>query len=354
MEDVTIPAAASSPAPTEAPEESTPPPADDIGSMAVPKDPEAYAEWRQTGKLPSKEDSATSKEKPSPEDSATSRPSPEDSATSKRRTENRKEQINRELREAIAERDQARRERDQIRQEIEGAGKKDVKPPAEPSPAKPEPEALQRPVRPKQEDFDTWDKYQAADDQYLEDLADYKAAGRLEQHTAKLRQDAAQVRLNEAKTRYGEEAEPAILKTGQTVFDDAKVPPAIKAAIGRSKVLVDALYVMGSDQQELSDFLELAKADPIEALRKWFTIESLVERELAGNASKEPGETPPRASDGKFQSAKPRPAPAPTTELNGNASPPGDERERAANTGNVRAFFAEGNRRDMQRWKGNI
>jgi hypothetical protein len=321
--------------------------------MAVPKDPEAYAEWRQTGKLPSKEASATSTEKPSKEDSASSKPSPEDSApSSKRRTEARKEEINREIRELLAR-------RDAIRQEVEGSGKKDVKPPAEPSPAPPEPEGPKRPARPKQEDFKTWDEYEAASDKYIEDLADYKAQKRLEEHEVKQKQEAAartmQSRLDEAKSRYGEEAEPAILSTATTVFDDKAVAPAVKMAIGRSEVLVDALYVMGSDQAELTAFLHLAKSDPLEALRKWFTIEGLVKQEL-GKATKPPEpETPTRAPDGRFQpAAKPRPAPAPTTELNGNSSPPGDERERAANTGNVRAFFAEGNRRDMQRWKGNV
>jgi hypothetical protein len=246
-----------------------------------------------------------------------------------------------------------------LRKELEAlkqpAGKQDAKTP-EPSSVPPEPEPSKRPVRPKQENFKTWDEYQQADDKYLEDLADWKAAQKLEEHTAKLREQAAvesmQTRLNEAKSRYGEEAEPKVLDTAKTVFEDQKVAPAIKAAIGRSKVLVDALYVMGSDATELASFVELARTDPLEALRKWFTVEALVQQEL-GKQKPEPEETPPRAADGKFQPVR-KSAPAPPTELNGNSSPPGDERERAANTGNVRAFFAEGNRRDMQRWKGNI
>ena len=321
--------------------------------MAVPKDPEAYAEWRQTGKLPDKgrkpskgEDSATSK--PVDEESSESAAPVPETGTSKtgRSVEKRIDKL-------TAEREALRKELDALK----AAGKQDARTPEPSSVPQPAEAPNQRPKRPKQEDFNTWNEYQAADDKYLEDLADFKASQKIEEHTAKLRQEAAtqamQVKLNEAKSRYGEEAEPKIVNTAKTVFEDQKVPPAIKAAIGRSEVLVDALYVMGSDADELSSFVHLAATDPIEALRKWFTVEELVKKELGKSKPESPPETAPRTSDGRFQPVR-KSAPAPTTELNGNSSPGGDERERAANTGNVRGFFAEGNRRDMQRWKGNI
>jgi len=171
-----------------------------------------------------------------------------------------------------------------------------------------------------------------------------------------------QNRLNEAKSRYGEEAEPKIIETARSVFDDKQVAPAIKSALGRSHVLVDALYVMGSDQKELSDFIDLAKNDPLEALRKWFTVEALVKQELdkasaskAEGATRSESATPARGTDGKFLPEKPvktKDAPAPPTELNGNSSPPGDERVRAADRGDFRAFKAEADRRDLARIRG--
>jgi hypothetical protein len=117
---------------------------------------------------------------------------------------------------------------------------------------------------------------------------------------------------------------------------------------------------MGSDADELSGFLHLAKTDPLEALRKWFTVEALVKEELkSGTRGKTPAsETPPRGEDGKFlpqkAEAKParREAPSPPVELNGTAAPPGDERERAAKTGDFRSFKADADRRDMQRFRG--
>jgi len=173
--------------------------------------------------------------------------------------------------------------------------------------------------------------------------------------TQKQRQQTAtqemQKRLDAASERYGAEAEKTITKTAETVFEDKAVAPALKAAIGRSDVLVDALYVMGSDAEEMADFLKLAKADPIEALRKWFTIEALVKEELK---SGKPNGAPARGPDGKFQPDRParKEAPSPPRELGGNTAPPGDERERAARTGDFRTFKADADRRDMQRFKG--
>lgn len=352
MADVETPAAAPSPA---AP---APPPADE--PVSVPTDPEAYAEWRQSGKLPdpkpSKDDSAPSKKSAGEEPG---KGAPVSDTGSKRQdrgnAETRKEELNREIRELLAR-------RDSLRHEVDSGGKKDVR--AESSPARdvqaePSPaDAPKRPVKPKRDDYDSWEAYEAADDKYGEDLADWKAEQRIQQYAQRQQQEAqakeTKALLDEAKTRYGDEAEPRILDTARTVFDDQKVAPAIKAAMGRSDVLVDALYVMGSDPDELSSYLDLARKDPLEALRKWFTVEALVKQELAKGEKKAPAETPPRGPDGKFlQPAKVKSAPAPPIELNGSASPPGDERERAADAGNFRSFKAEADRRDMLRFRGN-
>lgn len=350
MADVETPAAESSPAPTttETPVE-----------LKIPTDPEGYAEWRQTGRLPGeKKESSSEEDESAPSKSAGDKPGKAApvSDTGKPRqnrtdAETRKDELNREIRDLLAK-------RDALRQEVEPGTKKDVK--AEPSPA---PEA-KRPTRPKQEDFDDWGAYQTAEDKYFEDLSDWKAAQKIEEHVQKLRQESAtkemQARLDEARERYGEEAEGTITTTAKTIFGDDKVAPALKAAIGRSQVIVDALYVMGSDDGELSEFLKLAKEDPIEALRKWFTVEALVKEELKnGTRGKAPAEAAPaRGTDGRFlppeKPDKParREAPSPKTELNGNTSPSGDELDRAAKAGDFRAFKAEADRRDSARFRG--
>lgn len=352
MADVETPAA---PSPAAEPEKQETPKAAE--TVSVPTNVDDYAKWRQTGELP---------KEPSSEASASSKKSsvtPDSEPGAHKRQGNadtRKQELNEEIRGLIAK-------RDELKREIEGPPpeKKDVK--RESSTAQPaQPEASKRPVKPKQDDFKTWDEYETHLDKYYEDLADWKAGEKLQEHIQKTQQaaqtQAMQARLDEAKSRYGDEAEPKVLETAKSVFEDQKVAPAIKTAIGRSDVLVDALYVMGSDQDELKSFIDLAIKDPLEALRKWYTVEALVKAELGKNGGKPPESdgAPPRGEDGKFVSAtKPpaktqRTAPAPATELGGGSSPPGDVRDRAAANGDVRAFMEEGNRRDMARWKGQI
>ena len=360
MADVETPAAESSPAAPAATPEPQP------AQVSVPSDPEAYAEWRQTGKLPEKDDKPSKREAAAPStkksvDSEESESGAPVSETGNKGRENAETRIKR----LVAERDSYKAKLEALE-----TGKKDAPADSSTAPVKGDkaesptaPDALKRPVKPKQEDFDSWAEYETAQDKYLEDLADFKAAQRLEEHTQRQRQEAAtqemQKRLNEARERYGQEAEATIISTAKTVFDDAKVAPAIKAALGRSNVIVDALYVMGSDAEELSDFLNLSKNDPIEALRKWFTIEALVKQELSGSNGKEPAENgmPARGEDGKFLPAKAekpakREAPSPPRELGGNTGPPGDERERAVKTGDFRTFKQDADRRDMARFKG--
>ncbi len=359
MSDAVAPAAESSPAATATPE---PQPAEPV---SVPTDPEAYAEWRQTGKLPGKDGKPSKRE-----DSASSKSDDEESSekgapvseTGVKGRENAETRIKKVV-----------GENKELRARIEAleAGKKDGKADSSTAPAKdakaessPAPEVLKRPVKPKQEEFDSWAEYETAQDKYLEDLADFKAAQRLEEHTVRMRQEAAtremQQRLDEARERYGAEAETTITGTAKSIFTDEKVAPALKAAIGRSDVIVDALYVMGSDADELSEFIALGKNDPIEALRKWFTVEALVKEELKNGTGKvaAPSGTPARGPDGQFlpQKAVDKPAkreaPSPPRELNGNTTPVGDERERAAKTGDFRSFKADADRRDIQRFRG--
>jgi hypothetical protein len=359
MADVETPAA--DPSPAAPATESAPAAAQE--PVTVPTKPEEYAEWRQTGKLPGK-DSSSEEDDSAPSKSAdqkSGKAAPASDAGNPKRqgrtdADSRKEELNREIRDLLAK-------RDSLRQEVDpAAGKKDVK--AEPSPA-PEPE-LKRPERPKQENFDDWESFRAAEDKYLEDLADFKAAKRLEEYVQKQHQEALtremQKRVDSAKERYGEEAEATIASTAKSILGDEKLAPALRAAINRSEVIVDALYVMGSDAGELSQFLNLAKNDPLEALRKWFTVEALVKEELKSGGKREPettGTTPARGPDGKFlppdkaeKPAKRAEAPSPPRELNGNTAPTGDERERAAKTGDFRSFKADADRRDMQRFRG--
>lgn len=360
MADTETPAAESSPAATATPE---PQPAPQV---SVPTDPEAYAEWRQTGKLPEKDGTPSKREAPAPSKNKSVDEESENTApVSETGKQQGRENAETRIKRLVAERDSYKSKLDLLE-----TGKKDATAASSTAPAKdakaessPAPEGPQRPVKPKQEDFDSWEKYETAQDKYLEDLADFKATQRLEEHTQRQRQEAAtqemQKRLDSARERYGEAAETTITDTAKSIFADEKVAPALKAAIGRSDVIVDALYVMGSDAEELSAFLTLGKQDPLEALRKWFTVEALVKEELkTGNPEKAAiNGAPPRGPDGKFlpeRAERPakREAPSPPRELGANTAPPGDERDRAAKSGDFRSFKADADRRDLARLRG--
>lgn len=352
-EDVETVAADSSPAASSAPAPDAKP--------EIPKDPEAYAEWRTTGKLP--------EPKSADDKSGKAAPVSETGSQRKERSgEERKEELKRDIQELLAQ-------RSQLRSEVNGSGKTDA-PKAEsspaPTPAKSDVKEVKaesspapatedgRPKKPKLEDFNNdWAAYEAAQDKYIEDVADWRAAAKIRENEARRQQAEAdlamQRRLDAAKERYGEGADVRIVDTARTITGDKEVAFAIKAAVGRSKVLVDALYVMSGDQKQFAEFIELAKKDPLEALRKWYKVEELVEAQVAKNTASEPDEeTPaPRSPDGKFlPQRKAREAPAPRTELGGTSSPPGDERTRAAAHGDFRTFKQDADRRELARLRG--
>ncbi len=162
MADTETPAAEPSPAA----------PADSAEPISVPTDPEAYAEWRQTGKLPDNDGKPSKREASAPSKSSVDEKSEKAAPVSETGNKGRGNAETR-IRELVAERDSFK-----ARFEALEAGKKDVKAESSPAPAKdgkaessPAPEGLKRPVRPKQEDFDDWASYGKAEDQYLEDLA---------------------------------------------------------------------------------------------------------------------------------------------------------------------------------------
>jgi len=356
MPDVETPAESSPAAPAPQPQQSSAEERQPPEVLAIPTDPGEYAEWRQTGKLPGK--SKPSREAPAPSEPKSAGEEPEKAAPAsdagikrqgRSNADTRKEELNREIRDLLEQ-------RDRIRQEVESHGKKDVKA-AEPSPAPANTDG--EPVQPKEEDFSTWQEYKAAEKKYLGELTRWAARQAVLEHVQKQyaenEKQTLRTKLEEAKQRYGEEADTKIVATATELLGSEGVPDAIRAAINRSPVVVDALYVVGSDKQKFSEFLHLVKTDPLEALREWFTVEALVKQELAKSSKSTESETPARGADGKFLPEKPvRPRIAPPTELNGNSSPPGDERQRAAESGDFRSFKQAADRRDMLRFKGQL
>jgi hypothetical protein len=361
MPDVATPVAESSPA-----------------TIAPPKDPEHYAAWRQTGKLP--EPPAA---KPNSEASAASQKNSDaagdsgESDTASEAVTNKQEQrakprgnAETRLNDLLADLKRAgltpaelktfKREAQQQQQQAEQG----TPPPAKaPEAAKP----AEAPKRPKLEDFESYEKYDEANGAYLEALADHRAELKFAEREARTRAEALQRSTNEkveaAKTRYSDEnARATIEGAAKAVFNEPAILPAVKAILDDSPVLVDVLYVMGSKPDELAEFVALAKANPGAAIRKAVLLERLVSEELA----KTPGavaaaETPARGESGQFVAAAPAKttparkvteAPPPPKEAGGRAAAPPDEVESAATAKDFASFRHAANRRDLARFQG--
>jgi len=114
--------------------------------------------------------------------------------------------------------------------------------------------------------------------------------------------------------------------------------------------------VMGSNADELAEFVSLAKTNPGAAIRKLVLVEKLVQEELAKGGTPKAssnGETAQRDETGKFLPAKKTTsAPPPPRETSGRSSPPPDAVDRAVKEDDFAAYRAEQNRREIARRKG--
>jgi hypothetical protein len=308
----------------------------------IPTGGPEYLEWRKTGKLPSaesapaKESDGEKPEKPAPAPEAGKPPQEKKRSNA----ESRLEEILSDLRTAGLTPSELKTFKRELKQEQAKAA---PEPPAKP------PASVK-----KLEDYDSVEAY-------LEDLSDRKAAQRLEAYIAgeqkKAEQKVISDKLAEAKKRYGDEAEDQIRSTARDVFNDDGIPMAVKAMANDSPVLVDLMYVMGSNADELADFVSLAKSNPGAAIRKLVLVEKLVQEELARGGTPKTangnGDAPQRDETGKFLPAKKTTsAPPPPRETSGRSSPPPDESETAVKEGNFAVYREVENRREIARRKG--
>lgn len=333
---------------------------------AVPTDPKAYAEWRQTGKTPEpsqpKEESAPSKDSAAGDEPA-QKTAPASEAGKKqeikeRPRSNAETRLN-ELLEDLRHAGLSPAELKTFKREAQRQEK-----PAEPQKAAPErtekPAGLEPPKKPKPEDFEgkTWEEYEAAKDKYYEDLADFKAQKRLEDFRAEQKQESQQRemqdRLSDAKQRYGAEAEPAIIEAAGAIFNDAQVHAVVKALVNDSPVLVDLLYVAASKPEDFAALLSEARTNPGAAIRRIVLLEKLVQEELAKGGKPEAGSAATRGEDGKFKAPEKKVtgAPPPPKEVSGRGTSPPDEIESAAKNGDFRSYRDAANRRDLARAQG--
>lgn len=381
----------------------------------VPTDAEGYAEWRISGNLPPKTEApAASKPQPEKRSSETHReseaaPDPESGRQEhagkrgKLSARERSEQLRSENEEL--ERQLERRR--QLRRELESPDDKTEPKKTATSAAKPadnaQPQELKppvRPVKPKKDDFDTWEKYEAAKDKYDDDiveygekLSEYRAEKAIQdERVRQMRQRQLEVvakNVEDAKKIYPDLDGNKIDEAAGTIFEDQKIPLVIKKMVGGSSVMAHLLYVLSSDQAKFNQFLELARRDDVGAIRELSTLEGLVREELANGKSKsktsakpsteeepeseeadetqeeteeieeEEEEQTPRNSRGQF--TKPQKpgsekritaAPPPPEEVGTRGSKPPDPVETAAKNGDFRAFKRAQDAKDLARRRG--
>jgi len=309
--------------------------------ITVPREAEAYAEWRQTGKLP-----ARAPAQPEAKESAPSEKSESDTAPAAERGGQQQEKKAR-------PRSNAETRLQELLEDLKRAGLtpaelKTFKRQMEAQPARETAQEPEPPKRPKLEDFDSYEKYEEAREKYFEELADYRAQQKLREYEQRQReleaQRATQEKLNAAKTRYGETAVSTIARAAKEIFEDRAIPPVIKAIVNDSPVIADLLYVMGSQPEDFQEFVALAKTNPGQAIRKAVLLERLVAEELAKSAVAPEAEKP--------AAKKVTQAPPPPKEVSGRAAAPPDEIESAVTRNDFAAFRQAANRRDLARHQG--
>jgi len=347
-------------------------------TITPPSSPEAYSKWRLTGevpaeKKPSKKEPAPSSaeeepregDEPEEEDSEEkTAPAPE-AGRKKQEQHYRKGSAQDRLDGLLADLRRAglspselktfKREMMSVPVPQQVPPQQSVQPPAQP----------QRLAEPKLEDFRTWDEFRAAERAYSQQVMADQMREFYQQIQAQQIQQAAQQqaaeRLAYARQRYGEEAEGSITAAARGLFGDQNIHPAIKGIVNDSPAIADLLYVMGYSAQDFDQFIQVARVNPGEAIRRVVLLEQLVKDELRkahapanGNGKSEAApverETPARDESGRFISApqkKEVSAPPPATEVSGRASPPPNDAEAAFNRGDVRAYFSAKNRAQL-------
>lgn len=343
-------------------------------TFEVPSDPAANLEWRKTGNVPE----AKPKEDSTPSTKASAAASKDGavetapaSATGTQQEKPKNDSAETRLTQILADLKKAGLSPAELKTFKREAAAAAAEPPAKAAPEQTaKPQGLEKPVKPTQADkngdgtpkYDSWEKLEAARDEYFEKLSAFNVATAVAEdraaRAAEAQQNVLKQKVTEAKARYGEDAMTAINKATAALDGDANLNPVIRAMCDDSKVLVDVMYVLGSKPEDLAEFVEMAKAQPGLAVRKFALLEHLVQEELAkGSTAATAAAGTQRGEDGKFVSEKTpatkKPAaPPPPDELNSRGSAPTDALDAATRDNNARAFIDEENRRDIAKRRG--
>lgn len=212
---------------------------------------------------------------------------------------------------------------------------------------------LKAPVKPKVEDFESWEKYEEAKDKYTEDLAEFKAKKAV-QDDRKAQAEAQQTKqleteLTAARERYPD-FDKVVAPLWNEIATDKAIHPAVQEFVGRSPVMVDLMYAIGGDAETMTKFLAAAKSDPFQALRYAVKAEELVLVELAKSKEKTESKSEPEVKEKKDPPAKAKTEePTPNREVGNRGTGPNDVAADAVRRNDFRSFDREQTRRAAER-----
>lgn len=293
--------------------------------------PEQHEKWLQTGEVESKPNEQSGGEKPeSAETSDTSNNETRESVKRHKTGEDRKAELSQEIKALLDE-------RANLRREIEQARSKPA-PQADPRPATPVTQTLQKPVRPKLGDFEDVDAYEAATDEYFEKLSDYKTQQAIfnDRQQQAHRQMAENLRRQNAEISKSWTEREKGLKQSVPDFDAINALDAIKPSqtmdlfLQRAKNGPEVLHFLS---QNMDAAMEINSMHPMDAHERLLEIS----RDLAGKKQ--------APTTKKITSAKP-----PPTTLSATRKGAEDEVESALERNDVSAYMDAMNKRDAARF----
>lgn len=297
-----------------------------------------YAEWRVSGELP----------EPKPKTEAAA-PSPQaeegEAAPPKKQQENRRRpDAERRIADLVAENKRLKADRESKPEPVREQPK-----PAVSAPQEPKPEDVNADGTPR---FKTYEEYIKAQARWeaRQEMAEHER-----QRSVRQQQDAMKAEVEKARSRY-KDLDQVMFPALKAITEDTAVSPVVKALLNDSEVLPDLLYTIGTSQDDLATFLEMAKSNPGKAIRYLAVTENLIREELNNGTD--------RNDKGQFAKPEPPPAkrgpestPEPPLEI-GSRGIPTDESQRALSAiergdpNAVRTWMRAENAKDMRRRRG--
>lgn len=158
---------------------------------------------------------------------------------------------------------------------------------------------------------------------FVEDLADWKAEQRLESARRNEQQQRqiheVQQNVERDRERYGEEFEKVLEPTAAAIMGNKAIPMEVKRMIAASDVLPELIYTIGTDEKTMQKLVRVAQSDPQKAMFYIAELSAGIRQELAATES-EATEPPPE----KKPTNAPKP-PVPVTRSSSRAFDVSDE-----------------------------